>query len=113
LAREVRLRIDGHASKSGSARRNVDLAIGRAGAAFDHLVQRGVSGNRCDIDWHDSGEPWFPNMSGSTLARNRRVELRLVSTAQPSAPAPRQEPEAPKHRRTPAQPEPDLKPGEA
>jgi len=114
LAAEVRLRIDGHASRSGSVRRNVDLAIGRAGAAFDRLVQRGVSGERCDIDWHDSGEPWFPNMSGATRARNRRVELRIVGrTTTPSALAPRPVPEPPRHRRTPAQPEPELELGEA
>jgi len=113
LADYVRLRIDGHASRSGIARQNVDLAIGRASAAFNRLVDRGFPGDRCDLDWHSSGAPWFPNVTGGARARNRRVELRLVGlTTTPSPPAPRQEPEPPKHRRTPSRPEPELKLGE-
>lgn len=79
LSSDFKIFIDGHASRSGSEGENEIISISRASAVDNYLLNKGVNYERIGkIDWHGFSMPWFPNMTGGSMARNRRVEISLL-----------------------------------
>jgi outer membrane protein OmpA-like peptidoglycan-associated protein len=94
LAREIEgktdviLRIEGHASTAGAAAQNEKLAALRAQEVFELLQAAGVPPHRMDARGLGERRPLVPETGGriaEKMARNRRVEIRRVKAAAPSA----------------------------
>ena len=78
--RDVKLRVEGHTDSDGSAESNLELSEKRAKWVCDYLQDKGVPANR--LLWSGYGEerPLFSNATARGKARNRRVELLMISS---------------------------------
>jgi outer membrane protein OmpA-like peptidoglycan-associated protein len=110
LASGVALQIDGHASRSGTVQENDSISILRANVVFEYLLGRGLDGERTNIGYLGSSQPLLPNFTGAAMARNRRVDLRIVRRA-PEPEPPRPIPQPPERRRPPERPQPEVELG--
>jgi outer membrane protein OmpA-like peptidoglycan-associated protein len=72
------LRLDGHASRSGSLAENEKLSQDRVTEIWSYLVENRVDVERMESHHHGFSQPWFPNVTGEMRARNRRVEVRIL-----------------------------------
>jgi outer membrane protein OmpA-like peptidoglycan-associated protein len=102
------LRLEGHASRSGTEPENEAISAERADTVFVALsmrlgnspVGRGITA-RMEPSSYGFARPWLPNLTGSTMAHNRRVEIRIVNPPPPPPPKvrtlepPEPEPEPP------------------
>ena len=79
--RFLRLEVHGHTDAVGPDGYNAGLSERRAQAAFDYLMDQGVSPDRMRTTAHGSRLPAASNRDASGRARNRRVEFRLVEQA--------------------------------
>lgn len=80
--------VEGHTDSVGSAEKNEELSLARAGAVRDTLVSRGVDAERISIAGYGSQRPVADNGSQEGRANNRRVEI----VVQPSTSAREQQP---------------------
>lgn len=80
---DVRLRVEGHTDDIGDEAYNLQLSISRAASIQAYLATRGISANRVLVEGHGKSRPMVPNTSAINRARNRRVELTLVSRIRP------------------------------
>ncbi|WP_311222272.1 MULTISPECIES: OmpA family protein [unclassified Acidovorax] len=69
------VRIVGHTDSTGSDAINNPLSQDRAASARNYLTQRGVNGNRIQVEGRGSYQPIATNDTGDGRARNRRVEI--------------------------------------
>ncbi len=76
---DLRVKIIGSASQSGSAATNERLALERAAKVRDFLVQAGIPADRIEAVGVGNREPLADPTSAENLARNRRVEFFLFS----------------------------------
>ena len=74
-----KIRIEGHASAEGQAKRNLKLSKQRAEAVRDHLVRRGkVAPERLEAEGYGSDRPIGDNETDTGREANRRVEFVIV-----------------------------------
>jgi outer membrane protein OmpA-like peptidoglycan-associated protein len=72
------IHVHGHASKSGTREENEFLSDERAAEVVNYLISyQGVDLKHVKWFYHGFSDPWFPNLSGRSMAHNRRVELNL------------------------------------
>ena len=71
----LRIRVLGYASTSGSDEWNEELADRRAKSVRDYLVEKGIPADQIVIDSYGSGLPLMINQTPEGFARNRRVEV--------------------------------------
>jgi outer membrane protein OmpA-like peptidoglycan-associated protein len=71
--------VKGHADARGSDEYNMDLARRRAQRVIDELVARGVNRELFVLRSHGERMPVAPNDSQDNMAKNRRVELVVLS----------------------------------
>jgi outer membrane protein OmpA-like peptidoglycan-associated protein len=83
------LLIDGHASRTGAEILNVQLSYDRADEVASYIARGRGSGQRIRITEHGYREPRFPSLTGELMARNRRVEVRIVPPAREPIEQPR------------------------
>lgn len=78
----IRLVIGGHTDSDGAEEYNIDLSARRAGSVVNYLIQKGVQGDR--LEWVGYGEarPIHPNQTEDQKEANRRVEFRILNTAE-------------------------------
>jgi outer membrane protein OmpA-like peptidoglycan-associated protein len=67
--------IIGHASNTGEASLNNEIARDRAEVVAAYLRGLGFKDENLDVSSLGSSHPWFPSQTGPMLARNRRVEV--------------------------------------
>jgi len=79
---QVSLRVEGHTDSDGSERSNQVLSEGRARWVCDYLAKKGVRPSQLLSAGFGESHPLFSNKIASGKARNRRVELVLVSPQQ-------------------------------
>ena len=79
---ELRIEIGGHSDSRGSAGFNRNLSEQRAQAVHDYLMQRFPDLNREQFTVKGYGEdsPLVPNTSDLNMAKNRRVEFKVLNT---------------------------------
>lgn len=87
-ARITHLLVEGHASEEGSFEYNYELSNRRAQAVWRALIQAGVHPDRLSYRGLGEVRPTQGGSDASTLAANRRVELRIVQQLGPEAPLP-------------------------
>lgn len=92
--------VEGHTDSVGSAEKNEELSLARAGAVRDTLVSRGVDAERISVAGYGSQRPIADNGSQEGRANNRRVEI----VVQPSGGAREQDSSNPKSGAEPANP---------
>ena len=78
LRGDGKIRLDGHASTSGSSALNEDLSRGRVAAVTNCLEAEQVSAAVIGEGYHGSRKPVMPNFVAVGMAHNRSVELHLV-----------------------------------
>ncbi|MDD9863822.1 MAG: OmpA family protein [Gammaproteobacteria bacterium] len=72
---DIQLRIEGHTDNVGTDEYNQSLSERRARAAYNHLVQRGISKNRLQLRGLGEAQPIASNQTERGQAQNRRVEF--------------------------------------
>ena len=72
---DTRVDVVGHTDSVGSDDDNLELSQGRAQAARDHLVSRGVDASRLSVRGRGESDPAASNATAQGRAQNRRVEL--------------------------------------
>ena len=75
---DVRIEIGGHADSRGPADYNMGLSERRAKSAYDYLVAEGVDPNRLTVRGYGETKPIATNETPEGLAKNRRVELKVL-----------------------------------
>ena len=76
---DVRIELAGHVDSRSAAVLDGQLSRLRAEAVRDYLITKGVATGRIETRGADANEPLASNKSGAGRARNRRVELTLLS----------------------------------
>ena len=56
----------------------INLGSRRAEGVKKYLVKNGVDENRISLMNHDAGQPESPGYSELSLAKNRRVEFKII-----------------------------------
>ena len=74
-----KLKIDGYTDNSGTKTFNMDLSKQRANAVKEALVQRGIPASALKVNYHGQNNPIGNNATEAGRAKNRRVEMKLVS----------------------------------
>jgi outer membrane protein OmpA-like peptidoglycan-associated protein len=72
-----RVRVEGHADRTGTVRHNEELSQRRADAVRKLLLSRGVAERQVVAAGMGSTEPVATNATAAGRARNRRVELHI------------------------------------
>ncbi len=81
----TRVDIEGHASSSGARLSNQHIAHDRAMEVRKYLIDQKVDPGRIHVMSYGSSQPAFPNITPMTMARNRRVDVRIVAQQGPSS----------------------------
>jgi len=75
----VRVAVEGHTDGLGSDAYNQRLSERRARAVLEYLVHAGVARERLEAQGFGESHPVADNATEDGRARNRRVELRVLS----------------------------------
>ncbi len=86
-AGQARVIVEGHADQQGDAYLNEALATRRANAIREHLVTRGVDGDRITIVTYGDRRPVCREPQETCWAQNRRVVVRVTPSPEPAEPA--------------------------
>lgn len=75
----VNLKLVGHTSNTGTAAHNMELSKRRAEKAKEFFVSNNVDTDRVTTDWKGMNEPIADNNTAEGRAKNRRVEILLIT----------------------------------
>ncbi|TXK48044.1 OmpA family protein [Pontibacter qinzhouensis] len=78
----MNLSIDGHTDSRASDSYNMTLGDNRAKAAYDYLVEKGISARRMVTVSYGERRPAVPNTSAENMQLNRRTEFRVIPRQQ-------------------------------
>lgn len=76
---EARIEIAGHTDASGPREENLELSLRRAEAVKAHMLAAGVASDRLIAIGYGPDQPLVDNATPEGRARNRRIELRVLS----------------------------------
>ena len=74
----MQVKILGHTDSRGADGYNMNLSLRRAEAVRDWLVKRGIDASRFQVEGKGEAEPIDTNDSELGMARNRRIEFKVV-----------------------------------
>ena len=77
--RDAKISVVGHTDNVGSDAYNQKLSVRRAQAVKDYLVAHGADGSRIEASGRGEKEPVADNKTEKGRARNRRVEILILS----------------------------------
>ncbi len=77
---DIKIEISGHTDTLGTLEYNMQLSERRAKAVYNYLVKRGISPDRLTIKGYGPLKPIASNRTAEGRARNRRVEIKIIST---------------------------------
>ncbi len=75
---DVKVQIIGHMDKREDKENLNDLSVERAKAIYDYLIKRGIPAERLSYKGVKSSQPADDSGTPDSLAKNRRVEFRVV-----------------------------------
>lgn len=73
------IRIEGHTDNTGGRNYNMDLSTRRAKSVLNHLLEKGLNGDRMSYRGYGETKPVAPNDTEEGRAQNRRVEILIVT----------------------------------
>ena len=76
---DIVVEVAGHSDSAGSAEYNVWLSDRRAKSVRNYLIDRGANARNLSARGYGEAEPLADNETAQGRARNRRVELRILS----------------------------------
>lgn len=79
-SKDYQISVHGHTDDVGSDAYNKDLSERRAKAVRDYLVQAGIKADVMSTEGFGKSNPLVPGTTEAARAKNRRVELGIVST---------------------------------
>ena len=79
---DVRMRLEGHTDRSGSAAANLRSARRRAAEVRSYLIANGVPGNVISIVSQGESQPLITTEDGVREVQNRRVEIFLTASGE-------------------------------
>jgi len=75
----IRIRVEGHTDSRGSMELNMRLSNARADSVKQYLVSKGIDSSRIETVGYGPTKPIDTNRTASGRARNRRVEIHIIS----------------------------------
>ncbi|MDG1333461.1 MAG: PorP/SprF family type IX secretion system membrane protein [Crocinitomicaceae bacterium] len=79
VKKDVRIQLDGHTDGDGTEAYNLKLSKNRVEAVKRFLVANGVDESRIEIEYFGESKPIAANDNENGKARNRRVEMKIIS----------------------------------
>lgn len=79
VRKDVKIQLDGHTDGDGTEAYNMKLSKNRVEAVKKFLVANGVEESRISTDYHGESKPIDSNLTESGKARNRRVEMKIIT----------------------------------
>ncbi|MCJ8291966.1 MAG: PorP/SprF family type IX secretion system membrane protein [Crocinitomicaceae bacterium] len=79
IRKDVKIQLDGHTDGDGTEAYNLKLSKNRVEAVKRFLVANGVDASRIKTDYHGETKPISSNDNENGKARNRRVEMKIIS----------------------------------
>lgn len=76
---DVKIQLDGHTDGDGTDAYNMKLSKNRVEAVKRFLVANGIDASRIKTDYHGESKPIASNETENGKARNRRVEMKIIS----------------------------------
>ena len=76
----VEIEIEGHTDSDGPDDRNLNLSQGRSQSVVDYIVSKGISGDRLKAKGFGETRPIDTNDTPAGMAKNRRVEFKVLKT---------------------------------
>ena len=76
---QLQIEIGGHTDSKGSASSNQKLSQKRAQAVHDYLVSKGLPDAQLSAKGYGESKPIAPNKTASDMAKNRRVEFKVLN----------------------------------
>jgi OOP family OmpA-OmpF porin len=76
---DLKVEVSGHTDDVGDANLNMGLSERRAKTVMDYLIRYGVDPSRITFRGYGESEPIANNTTVEGRARNRRVELRIIT----------------------------------
>ena len=76
---KLRIEIGGHTDNQGSASYNMKLSESRAKAVADYLIAKGIDPKRLQYRGYGKTKPIADNSTDEGRAKNRRVEMKILS----------------------------------
>lgn len=73
------IQIDGHTDATGSVNYNDALSMRRISAVRNYLISRGIEQYKLLSKCHGSRDPLVPNDNSQNMAKNRRVEISVLT----------------------------------
>ncbi|MBW7859149.1 MAG: OmpA family protein [Leptonema sp. (in: Bacteria)] len=73
------IRIQGHTDNTGGKNYNIDLSTRRAKSVLDYLANQGLNTDNMSYKGYGETKPVAPNITEEGRAKNRRVEILIVT----------------------------------
>ncbi|MBR3712971.1 MAG: OmpA family protein, partial [Bacteroidales bacterium] len=77
---DIRIELSAHTDDIGADAYNFKLSDMRAAAVAEYLIAKGITKSRIISKGYGKTQPLVPNTSDENRAKNRRVELKVIST---------------------------------
>jgi outer membrane protein OmpA-like peptidoglycan-associated protein len=77
---DISIELSAHTDDKGSDAYNFKLSDQRAAAVAEYLITKGIAKRRIISKGYGKTQPLVPNTSDENRAKNRRVELKVIST---------------------------------
>lgn len=71
----TKIQLKGHACNVGNATYNLKLSESRVKTVYQYLINKGVSKEQIDLEFHGENQPIADNQNEGGRAKNRRVEI--------------------------------------
>jgi OOP family OmpA-OmpF porin len=76
--RRLKVSVEGHCDVRGTDAYNMNLSKSRADSVYNYLLKQGVAADRMDTAAYGRSKPLVPNTTEANMAKNRRVELKII-----------------------------------
>jgi len=83
--KEMKIRIEGHTDNTGKEKANLSLSKNRAVKAKEILQERGVAGERIEVEGLGSSKPVGDNKTKDGRKMNNRLEFHILGKTQPGS----------------------------
>ena len=77
---DIKIELSAHTDDVGADAYNFKLSDQRAAAVAEYLITKGIAKSRIISKGYGKTQPLVPNTSDENRAKNRRVELKVIST---------------------------------